>query len=123
MRVELCREYRFEAAHHLPRVPEGHRCRRLHGHSFRVEIFASGEVDPRSGFLLDFYDLDRAAQPIIAALDHRTLNEVEGLDNPTSEQLCIWIWQRLAPLLPQLSAVTLWETADARCTYRGERAP
>lgn len=119
--VELCREYRFEAAHQLPKVPAGHRCARLHGHSYKIEIFISGPTDEESGWLIDFYDLDHAVQPIVEALDHRLLNELPGLQNPTCERLCGWIWQRLAPALPQLSAITVWETLDSRCTYRGLR--
>lgn len=117
--VELCREYRFEAAHRLPKVPPGHRCARLHGHSYKLEIVISGETAEESGWLLDFYDLDRAVQPIVEALDHRMLNDLDGLGNPTCERLCCWIWQRLAPALPQLAAITVWETVDSRCTYRG----
>lgn len=119
--VELCREYRFEAAHQLPKVPAGHRCARLHGHSYKIEVFISGPTDEESGWLIDFYDLDHAVQPIVEALDHRLLNELPGLQNPTCERLCGWIWQRLAPALPQLSAITVWETVDSRCTYRGPR--
>lgn len=119
--VELCREYRFEAAHQLPKVPAGHRCARLHGHSYKIEIFITGPTDEESGWLIDFYDLDRAVQPVVDALDHRLLNELPGLDNPTCERLCGWLWQRLATALPQLSAITVWETIDSRCTYRGPR--
>lgn len=117
--VELCREYRFEAAHRLPKVPPGHRCARLHGHSYKLEICISGATDAESGWLLDFYDLDRAVQPIVDALDHQMLNDLEGLENPTCERLCSWIWQRLAPGLLQLDSITVWETLDSRCTYRG----
>jgi 6-pyruvoyltetrahydropterin/6-carboxytetrahydropterin synthase len=85
--VELCREYRFEAAHRLPRVPAGHRCARLHGHSYKVEIVIRGPVDAQTGWLIDFYDLDAAVGPIIDALDHRTLNDLPGLENPTCEVL------------------------------------
>ncbi|MCS6913146.1 MAG: 6-carboxytetrahydropterin synthase QueD [Myxococcota bacterium] len=117
--MELVREYRFEAAHRLPAVPAGHKCARLHGHSYRVEIAVSGQTGQDSGWLMDFYDLDRAVAPAIEALDHRLLNEIEGLENPTCERLCWWLWQRLRPALPGLTAITVWETADARCTYRG----
>lgn len=119
MRVELCREYRFEAAHRLTRVPPEHKCARLHGHSYRLEITVTGEVDEDRGWLLDFYDLDREVTPFIVQLDHRTLNEIEGLENATCERLCRWLWARLTPRLPMLSAVTVWETHDSRCTYRG----
>ena len=122
LQVELSREYRFEAAHQLPKVPPGHRCSRLHGHSYKIEIMFRGPVDEKSGWLIDFYDLDHAVQPLVEALDHHLLNEVEGLENPTCERLCSWVWRRLAPALPQLAAVTIWETVDARCTYRGPAA-
>ena len=120
MHVELIREYRFEAAHLLPHLPDGHRCRRLHGHSFRFDVTLTGPVDERTGFLIDFDDLDKLVQPIVDKVDHYYLNEVEGLANPSSEVLARWIWQRLAPELPQLTAICVAETCDARCVYRGE---
>jgi 6-pyruvoyltetrahydropterin/6-carboxytetrahydropterin synthase len=120
MNVELVKEYRFESAHHLPNVPPGHKCRRLHGHSFRFEVNLVGPVDPRTGWLIDFGVIDEFVNPILARLDHHLLNEIEGLENPTSEVLVKWIFDRLRPSLPQLVAVTLWETHDARCIYRGE---
>ena len=119
MTVELTKEYRFEAAHHLPRVPEGHKCARLHGHSYKVEIEARGPVDPETGWLFDFARLDEAWEPLHARFDHRNLNEVPGLENATSENLAIYIWNALRPTIPQLSAVTVWETTDGKCTYRG----
>jgi 6-pyruvoyltetrahydropterin/6-carboxytetrahydropterin synthase len=120
MRVELWREYRFEAAHCLPRVPEEHKCRRLHGHSYRIELLLAGEVDPRTGWLMDFASVDEATRPVIERIDHRVLNEVPGLENPTSENLAAWLFRELSRSLPTLSAVSVWETPDARCTYRGE---
>lgn len=119
MRTELVREYRFEAAHRLPRLPATHKCFRLHGHSFRFEVALEGEVDERTGFLIDFGDVDEVVAPVLARLDHYYLNEIEGLDNPTSEVLSAWLWQRLQPSLAQLTAITVAETCDARCTYRG----
>ena len=118
MRVRLAREYRFEAAHRLPKVPEGHRCARLHGHSFRVELFITGEVDPESGWLIDYFEMDEAWKPLHEQRDHYYLNEVPGLENPTSENLAHWIWTRMSPRLP-LSRVTIHETCDARCEYDG----
>jgi 6-pyruvoyltetrahydropterin/6-carboxytetrahydropterin synthase len=120
MRVELVRDYRFEAAHRLPNLPEGHKCRRLHGHSFRFSVELAGEVDPRTGFLIDFGDVDVLVAPLVDKLDHYYLNEIEGLENPTSEVLAAWLWRRLRPTLPQLVAITVAETCDARCIYRGE---
>jgi 6-pyruvoyltetrahydropterin/6-carboxytetrahydropterin synthase len=117
--VELVKEFRFEAAHFLPHVPEGHKCRRMHGHSFRGEAVVRGPVDPVTGWLIDFADLKRAVDPIVARLDHYLLNEIEGLENPTSELVAIWIWRQLAPLVPQLHRITIEETCSSRCHYYG----
>ena len=123
LHVELCREYRFESAHRLPLVPPGHRCARLHGHSYKVEIIIAGPVNEQTGWLIDFYEMDSIVTPLIEALDHRTLNDIEELENPTCERLCHWLWKRLCGPLPQIHMVTVWETVDARCSYRGEVAP
>jgi 6-pyruvoyltetrahydropterin/6-carboxytetrahydropterin synthase len=120
MRVELSKTYTFEAAHRLPQVPPDHKCFRLHGHSFRVEVRVAGEVDPRTGWLVDFGEISAIVEPLLKSeLDHRTLNDVPGLENPTSELLCVWLWQRLQPRLPGLSDVIVHETCTARCRYRG----
>jgi 6-pyruvoyltetrahydropterin/6-carboxytetrahydropterin synthase len=119
MSTTVVREVRFEAAHHLPRTPEGHKCRRLHGHSYRVEIHVTGPVDPEKGWVCDFDDLRRAFTPLREQLDHHTLNDIEGLENPTSELLARWIWERLSPALPGLSAVVIGETCTSRCIYTG----
>jgi len=121
MRVELTKEFTFEAAHRLPMVPADHKCHRMHGHGFRVEIAVEGEIDPAMGWLVDYADITAKVEPIVRGeLDHRTLNDVPGLENPTSELLCVWLWRRLAPALPGLVRVTVHETCTARCTYRGE---
>jgi len=120
MNVTLVREYRFEAAHRLPHVPPGHKCARLHGHSFKFEIEVRGPVDPRTGWLVDYGVLDEIVRPLLDRLDHHYLNEIEGLDNPTSEVLAAWLWERLRGPIPQLQAVILYETVDARCIYRGD---
>ena len=120
MRVELTKEYRFEAAHRLPRVPPDHKCHRMHGHSFVIEVSVAGEVDEAKGWLVDFGEITAVVGPLLQReLDHRTLNDVPGLENPTSELLCSWLWGRLAPHLPGLSTITVQETCTARCTYRG----
>jgi 6-pyruvoyltetrahydropterin/6-carboxytetrahydropterin synthase len=120
MKVELTRDYGFEAAHRLPRVPAEHPCHRLHGHSFRIEVTIEGEVDERMGWLVDFDEITRRVEPILKdELDHRVLNEVPGLENATSEVLAAWLWRRLAPELPLLSRITVHETCTARCVYRG----
>jgi 6-pyruvoyltetrahydropterin/6-carboxytetrahydropterin synthase len=120
MRAELTRSYRFEAAHRLPRVPADHKCARMHGHGFRVDVVVRGPVGADSGWVVDFADIDRAARPLVDALDHRTLNEIEGLGNPTSEILAKWIWDRLAAALPGLAEVAVCESETSRCAYRGE---
>lgn len=119
MNVRLVKELRFEAAHRLPHVPEGHKCARLHGHSFKVEITVEGPVDPKTGWFIDFGELDAVWAPLHERLDHHYLNEVEGLENPTSENLARWLWERMKPMLEPLSRVTVYETCDARCEYDG----
>ena len=121
MRVELSQQYTFEAAHRLPMVPPEHKCFRVHGHSFRVEVCVAGEVDERMGWVRDFGEISAVVEPLLEReLDHRTLNDVPGLENATSERLCVWLWKRLSPQLPGLTAITVHETCTARCTYRGE---
>ncbi|GKX52232.1 6-carboxytetrahydropterin synthase QueD [Budvicia aquatica] len=120
MVTTLFKDFNFEAAHRLPNVPEGHKCARLHGHSFMVRIEVTGEVDPYTGWVMDFSDIKAAFKPILDSLDHYYLNDIEGLENPTSEVLAHWIWQRLKPSLPLLSAIRVKETCTAGCIYRGE---
>ena len=117
--MDIFRAFTFEAAHMLPEVPEGHKCRRLHGHSFRAEIHVTGPVDEK-GWVMDFAEITQAWQPLHNVLDHHYLNEVEGLENPTSENIARWIWERLKPELPGLSKITLHETCEAGCIYEGE---
>ena len=117
--MDIFKEITFEAAHRLPNVPPGHKCARLHGHSFRVELHVRGMVGPESGWVLDFADIAAAFQPLRERLDHNYLNEIEGLSNPTSENLARWIWQRLKPALPQLSRLIVRETCNSGCIYEG----
>lgn len=117
--MEIFKEFRFEAAHRLPNVAPDHKCARLHGHSFRVSVAVSGNVGATSGWVLDFADLSKAFKPILEQLDHYYLNDIEGLSNPTSENLAIWIWEKLKPRLPELSQITVWETCTSGCVYRG----
>lgn len=118
--MKITQAFRFEAAHRLPNVPETHRCHRMHGHSYRVELCLEGAVDPRTGFVADFFDVEAAFEPLRARLDHYCLNDVEGLDNPTAENIAIWIWQRARPALPQLAAVRVYETPDSWAEYVGD---
>lgn len=119
MHVRLAKSFGFEAAHWLPTFPEGHKCRRMHGHSFKVEIVVEGNVEPKKGFLIDYGDIKRAVAPLEVRLDHRVLNEIEGLENPTSEVIAAWVWDKLAPDLPLLSEVIVHETCTTRCHYTG----
>jgi 6-pyruvoyltetrahydropterin/6-carboxytetrahydropterin synthase len=118
--MEIWKEFSFEAAHRLPNVAPGHKCARLHGHSFRCEVHVTGPVDPRMGWVVDYAEIQRAFEPLHRMLDHNFLNEVEGLENPTSEVLARWIWERLGPALPGLHAVVVRETCTSGCIYRGE---
>ena len=117
--MKIVQAFTFEAAHFLPRVPETHRCRRLHGHSYRVELTLEGPVDPETGFVTDFFDLERAFGPVLAKLDHHCLNEIDGLDNPTAEHIAIWVYDRVKPVLPLLAAVAVFETPMCWAEYRG----
>ena len=117
--MEIWKEFAFEAAHRLPHVPAGHKCARLHGHSFRVEVHVDGPLREPEGWVTDFGELKAAWAPLDDALDHRYLNEIPGLENPTSEVLARWIWERLAPRLPGLSGITVRETCTSGCVYRG----
>ena len=119
MRIELRKTFQFEAAHLLPLLPKSHKCRRLHGHSFFVEVVVAGECDPKLGWLMDYADISAAFRPLWAKLDHRYLNEIPGLENPTSEIIAAWIWRRLKPRLPMLKEIVVAETCQSRCVYRG----
>ena len=119
--MEIFKECICESAHHLQNVPEGHKCGRLHGHSFSIEIWIKGPVDSASGWIMDFGDVKNVFQPIYDELDHHYLNEIEGLSNPTSENLAVWIWERLHASLPLLSKVVVHETCNSGCVYEGER--
>ena len=119
--MELFRIFQIEAAHRLPNVPADHKCARLHGHSFRIEVHLTSEVDPVSGWVMDFADLKAAFRPVHEQLDHNYLNEIPGLENPTSENLAKWIWDRLSPELPLLSRVVVQETCNCGCSYEGPK--
>ena len=118
--MELRKTFQFEAAHHLPQLPEDHKCRRLHGHSFQVDVVVDGPCDPQLGWVMDYAEISQAFKPLWEQLDHHYLNEIEGLENPTSERVALWIRDRLRPTLPLLKEVVVAETCTARCVYRGE---
>ncbi|GAB4514794.1 MAG: 6-carboxytetrahydropterin synthase QueD [Phycisphaerales bacterium] len=120
MRVRLVKTFDFEAAHWLPCFPEGHKCRRMHGHSFKVDVVVEGEIPDDRGYLIDYADIKRAVAPVRDRLDHYCLNDIDGLENPTSEVLARWIWRALEGALPMLSEIVVHETCTSRCHYSGD---
>lgn len=117
--MEIYKEFRFEAAHFLPNVSENHPCKNIHGHSYRVKLFISGELDPHIGWIMDFTEIKELFSPTLNQLDHCLLNNIEGLENPTCEKLAIWIWNKVKPVLPLLSQIEVNETVSSGCIYKG----
>lgn len=121
MKVELRKSFRFEAAHHLPFAPEGHRCRQLHGHSYVVEIVVEGDIDPQHQWYMDYGDILARCEPVKKELDHKTINEIPGLEAGTAELLSVYIWERIVGKMPGLMEVVVRETDTSSCTYRGKQ--
>ncbi|HZZ45196.1 MAG TPA: 6-carboxytetrahydropterin synthase QueD [Tepidisphaeraceae bacterium] len=119
MHVRLTKTFHFEAAHDLPTFPDGHKCRRLHGHSFRFDVVVAGAVDPAKGYLIDYGDIKKAVEPLVKQLDHYYLNDIAGLSNPTSEVIAMWIYDHLKPALPLLATIIVHETCTSTCEYSG----
>ena len=117
--MKIVQAFTFEAAHRLPHVPETHRCFRTHGHSYRVELRLEGPVDPHTGFVVDFFEVEAVFAPLLARLDHYCLNDVEGLENPTAENIAVWIFDRVKPHLQVLAAVAVYETPNSWAEYDG----
>ena len=117
--MDIFKSFTIEAAHRLPHVPAGHKCARLHGHSFAIEVHVKGPVDPDLGWVMDFAEMKAAFAPLFERIDHRYLNEVTGLENPTSENLARWVWTELKPRLPLLDHVIVHETCTSACRYDG----
>lgn len=115
----IYKQFSFDSAHYLPHVSENHKCGRMHGHTYTLTVFLEGEVDPVSGWLVDFTDLKEAVDPLVKSLDHRLLNEIPGLENPTSERLAVWFWERIKPLMPLLSKIEISETPTSGVIYTG----
>ncbi len=118
--MKIAQAFTFEAAHRLPNVPSTHRCHRMHGHSYRVELCLEGPIDPHTGFVVDFFDVEAAFGPLLNRLDHQCLNEVEGLENPTAENIAVWIWDRIRPFLPLIATVSVYETPSSWAEYNGQ---
>src|SRR3989442_4079793 len=119
MGPRLPKDFPFEAAQILPKAPEGHKCRRMHGHSFKVEVSVEGDVDPQTGWIYDHAEIGAAMKPLLKILDHSYLNEIEGLENPTIEKMASWFWKNLRSQCPGLCEIVVHETPTARCVYRG----
>lgn len=117
--MRIHKEFRFDSAHYLPNLPDGHKCGNLHGHTFTVELHIEGKADVYSGWVKDFGEIDRQFKPVLEELDHCCLNEISGLSNPTSENIAIWIWDRIESLYPGLFQVTVKETPTSSASYRG----
>ena len=122
MTMYIYKDFHFESAHRLPNVPEGHKCARLHGHSFQLRVTVSGDAPPPLNWVMDFSDIKSVVKPIVDQLDHYYLNEIPGLENPTSERVCEWIWEKLQPNLPNLYSIEIKETCTSGCIYKGPRA-
>jgi len=120
MIVRLVKTFRFEAAHDLPCFPPGHKCRRLHGHSFRFDVIVQGEVDPKIGYLIDYSDIKQICDPIVKQLDHYYLNDIPGLSISTSEMIAVWLWNKIKPELAMLDEIVVYETCTSACHYRGK---
>lgn len=117
--MKITQAFTFEAAHHLPKVPATHRCHNMHGHSYRVELTVTGAVDPTTGFVVDFFDMESAFAPFLKQLDHHCLNDIVGLENPTAENIAIWVWQKVKPALTILTSVKVFETPHCFAEYEG----
>ncbi len=118
MRFRLTKDFTFEAAQTLPNAPEGHKCRQMHGHSFKVEVTVEGERDPVTGWFYDHADISKAMRPLLEKLDHGYLNEIPGLENPTIENMCAWFWEKISAQCPGLAEIVVHETPTARCSLR-----
>jgi 6-pyruvoyltetrahydropterin/6-carboxytetrahydropterin synthase len=117
--MDVYKTFSIEAARSLPNLAEGHPCKNVHGHSFKITITVSGEINEHTGFVMDFGDIDVAFKPIHEQIDHTYLNKIDGLENPSSENLCKWIWEQLHPSLPGLSQIEIKETDSTGCIYKG----
>jgi len=118
--MEIYKDFSFDSAHFLPYVPDGHKCKNMHGHTYKLRVFVQGKPDPKLGWIMDFKELKDIVNPLIEQLDHRLINDIPGLDNPTAENITVWIWDRIKPLLRNLSKIELYETPTTGVIYAGE---
>lgn len=117
--MEIYKEFAFDSAHFLPNVPEGHKCKNIHGHTYHLRVYVQGIPDEQLGWIIDFKVLKDLVMPLVDRLDHTLMNDVDGLENPTAENITIWFWNRLKPLLPSLSRIELKETPTTGVIYSG----
>ena len=117
--MRIFKEFTFDSAHFLPNVPEDHKCRNMHGHTYRLKVWIEDQPDPHYGWVMDFAVLKQVVKPVVAQLDHKCMNNVEGLENPTCEQIAIWIWNKLKPSLPKMASIELHETPTSGVIYEG----
>jgi len=118
--MEIYKEFSFDSAHFLPNVPDGHKCKQMHGHTYRLRVVLKGETDPRLGWIMDFKELKDAVAPVIDQLDHKLINDIKGLENPTAENITVWIWNQIKPSLPLLSRIELYETPTTGVIFNGK---
>lgn len=118
--MKIFKEFSFDAAHYLPNVPEGHKCKNMHGHTYHLKVFIEGELDKKLGWVIDFKELKQHINPIIDRMDHHTLNDIPGLENPTCEMIAVWLWEQIKPNIPMLCRIELKETPTSGAVYEGE---
>lgn len=118
--MEIYKDFSFDSAHFLPHVPDGHKCKNMHGHTYKLRVFVKGTPDPKLGWIMDFKELKDIVNPLIDRLDHKLINDIEGLENPTAENITIWIWKNIKPLLSNLSKIELYETPTTGVIYSGD---
>ena len=115
----IFKEFNFDSAHFLPNVPDGHKCKEIHGHTYRLILYFEGKIDVQFGWLIDFAEIKEVVDPIINNIDHKLLNNIEGLENPTCEAIAIWLWDNIKPTIPLLNRIELHETLTSGVVYEG----
>jgi 6-pyruvoyltetrahydropterin/6-carboxytetrahydropterin synthase len=116
----IYKKFSFDSAHFLPNVTDGHKCKEIHGHTYKLTVFLEGDLVDDLDWVVDFAEVKRAIKPIIDSIDHKLLNDIEGLENPTCEKIAVWLWDKIKPQLPQLSRIELNETLTSGCIYGGD---
>ncbi len=117
--MQIFRKFSFDSAHFLPNVPEGHKCRNIHGHTYKMIVFIEDDLDPKLNWVMDFAAINQAIDPIIKSIDHKLMNDIPGLENPTCEQIAIWLWNQIKEKIPQLVKIELNETPTSGVIYAG----